>query len=119
MARGSPRVGGLALLAGVLALAAVLTQFDLRLASSQAVTLVAKEAEAEVPLDAPVASVWDSAEPVEIPLSAQNVATPQGGGSIRAVTARALTDGERIFFRLEWGDATQDVSAFRPPGFRA
>jgi hypothetical protein len=118
MARISPRLAGLALLAGVLALAAVLTQLDLRLASSQAVTLVAREAESEVPLDDPVASVWDSAEPVEIPLSAQNVATPQGGGSIRAVTARALNNGERIFFRLEWADETRDVSAFAPQDFR-
>jgi len=115
MTRVSPRVAGLALLAGVLILAAALTQLDLRLASSQAVTLAAKEADGDVPLDDPVARVWDSAEPVEIPLSAQNVATPQGGGSIRAVTVRALNDGERIFFRLEWADATQDVSAFARP----
>jgi len=118
MVRLSPRRAGLALLAGVFVLAGVLTQLDLRLASSQAVTLVAKEAEGEVPLDDPVARVWDGAEPVEIPLSAQNVATPQGGGSIRAVTVRALNDGERIFFRLEWADATQDVSAFAAQDFR-
>ena len=89
MVRLSPRRAGLALLAGVFVLAGVLTQLDLRLASSQAVTLVAREAEGEVPLDDPVARVWDGAEPVEIPLSAQNVATPQGGGFYARVAGLA------------------------------
>ncbi len=118
MSRVSPRVAGLALLMAVIAAAALLTRLDLRLASSQAVSVVVKETQADVPLDDPQASVWDTAEPVEIPLSAQNVAVPQGGGSIRAVTARALHDGDRIFFRLDWGDSSQDTSAFAPQQFR-
>ncbi len=118
MLRASPRLAGLGLLAAVLAVAGLLTQLDLRLASSQAVTLTAKETDADVPLDDPLASVWDSADPLEIPLSAQNVTVPQGGGSIRAVTVRALHDDDRIFLRLEWDDPTQDMSAFATEEFR-
>ncbi|MBI2913521.1 MAG: hypothetical protein HYY03_06335 [Chloroflexi bacterium] len=118
MSRVSPRLAGLGLLAAVLAAAAVLTQLDLRLASSQAVTLPVKETETEVPADDPLASVWQTAEPVEIPLSAQNVTAPMGGGSIRSITVRALHNDDRIFFRLEWDDPTQDMSAFAPQDFR-
>ncbi|MEE8369326.1 MAG: ethylbenzene dehydrogenase-related protein [Dehalococcoidia bacterium] len=118
MSRISSRQLGLGVLAAVLALAAVLTQMDLRLASSQGVTLTARATDATVPLDDPLASVWQTAEPLEIPLSEQNVALPLGGGSIRTVTARALHDGDRIFFRLEWEDTTEDTSAFTPEEFR-
>jgi DMSO reductase family type II enzyme heme b subunit len=118
MSRISSRQFGLGILAVVLAAAALLTQMDLRLASSQDVTLTAKATDATVPLDDPLASVWQTAEPLEIPLSEQNVTLPLGGGSIRTVTARALHDGESIFFRLEWEDATEDISAFTPQEFR-
>src|SRR3970282_1888372 len=99
MSHVSPRLAGLGLLAAVLVTALILTQMDLRLASSQAVTLPVKETEAEIPLDDPLASVWQTAEPVEIPLSAQNVTVPQGGGSIRAVAGRALQNRGRTLFR--------------------
>src|SRR3990170_6462055 len=118
MSRVSPRLAGLGLLAAVLVAALILTKMDLRLASSQAVTLPVKETEAEIPADDPLASVWQTAEPVEIPLSAQNVTVPQGGGSIRAVTVRALHNRDRVFFRLEWSDPTRDVSSFAPQDFR-
>ncbi len=118
MSHVSPRLAGLGLLAAVLVAAFILTKMDLRLASSQAVTLPVKETEAAVPTDDPLASVWQTAEPVEIPLSAQNVTVPQGGGSIRAVTVRALHNRDRIFFRLEWTDPTRDISAFAHQDFR-
>ncbi len=118
MSRISSRQIGLGLVAAVLAVAALLTQMDLRLASSQGVTLTAKATDAEVPLDDPLASVWQSAAPLEIPLSEQNVTVPFGGGGIRTITVRALHDSDSIFFRLEWDDPTEDLSAFAPQDFR-
>ncbi len=116
--RANPRALGLIVLAAVLAAAALLSQTGVRLASSQTVSLVARRTEATVPLDDPRASIWDSAGPVEIPLSAQTFVVPNGGGGIRAVTARALNDGRKVYFRLEWDDATENMSAFAPQEFR-
>jgi len=117
-ARLSPRLAGPALVVGVLIVAGFLTQMDVRLASSQAISLAARGTAEAVPLDDPLAAVWDSAPPVEIPLSAQNVAVPKGGGSIRTVDVRALHDEDRIYFRMEWDDPTQDISAFASESFR-
>jgi hypothetical protein len=97
---------------------AILSQLDIRLASSQAASLLSTHTGSDVPLDDPLSTVWDSAAPVEIPLSAQTATVPNGGGSIRAVSARSLNDGRKIYFRLEWEDSTQDTYAFAPQDFR-
>lgn len=109
---------GLGVVAVLLAAAALLSQLDIRLASSQAISLVSTQTNKDVPLDDPRAPVWDSATPVEIPLSAQTITVPNGGGGIRAVSARSLNDGKNIYFRLEWDDPTEDTSAFAPQDFR-
>ena len=93
------RWGALWIMLLALVLAAVLTMKDLRMASSQTVTLVAKRSEEAVPLDDPSAKVWRRGAPVEVPLSAQQVVPPMAG-SDRTVTARALHDGERLYIRL-------------------
>lgn len=118
MSSSKPRAIGLGVVAAVLAAAALLTWTNVRLASSQAISLVAKETSQSVPSDNPLAPVWDTAPQVEIPLSAQNVTVPQGGGGIRTVRVRALHDGGRIYFRLDWDDPTKDTSAFDPQDFR-
>lgn len=87
--------------------AVALTVADMRLASSQTATLVAKRSERDVPLDDPFAPVWNRAGPVEAPLSAQQVVPPIGGGD-RTVTARALHYEGRLFILLEWEDGTED-----------
>ena len=94
------------------AAAIVLTLGDMRLASSQTITLVAKQAEVEVPLDDPFDDVWDGANPIEAPLSGQQVAKPKGGGD-RTVTARALHDNDRLYVLLEWQDDTEDLQVSR------
>ncbi len=75
---------------------------------SQALRLVAGPIDAAVPLDDPWAAVWDGAAAQEVPLSAQNVAPPFGGGAVSALTARALYDAERIYVLVEWDDGTVD-----------
>src|SRR3972149_1015535 len=113
MRSGATRtVLGIMLLA--LVLAAVLTLKDLRLASSQTVTLVAKRSEEPVSLDDPSAEVWDRGTPVEVPLSAQQVVPPMAG-SDRTVTARALHDGERLYVRVEWEDDAENMLTSRQP----
>ena len=89
--------------------AAALTLFDLRLASSQTVTLVAKRSENAIPLDDPSADVWDKGAPIQVPLSGQNTVPPRGGGE-GTVTARALHYDGKLYIRMEWSDATKDDS---------
>lgn len=100
----------------VLAVAAGLTLGDMRLASSQTVTLVAKRVDVAVPLDDPFAGVWDRAAPVEVPLSAQNIVPPKGGGD-RTLTARALHDGQRLYILVEWEDESEDLLLGRQQEF--
>ena len=115
-----PRMPRAALLLLVLALAAAVTfmALDFRLASSQEVTIEARATRGKVSLEDPFASVWSQAPPVEVPLSAQQTSFPFGGGAVRAVTARALHNGQRLYVLVEWEDATQDLSADAPQTFR-
>jgi hypothetical protein len=89
--------------------AGIFTLRDIRLASSQTVSLVAWRAPAPVPVDDPGANVWKRSAPVEIALSAQNLVPPMASGEGTA-TARALHDGSRVYVRLEWGDDVADTS---------
>ena len=75
---------------------------------SQALRLEALEASGEVPLDDPWDAVWDGAPSQEVPLSVQNISPPFGGGTVSALTARALHDGDRLYLLLEWADGEVD-----------
>jgi hypothetical protein len=77
---------------------------------AQTLTLEAPRAAGPVPLDDPWSSTWDTVPKLRIPLSAQNIAPPYGGGAIRSVTARAQHDAERVYFLLEWTDLAPDAS---------
>ncbi len=105
---------GITLLAFLIA--AVLTLTDMRLASSQTITLVAKRSDATVPLDKPFDGVWKRANPVEVPLSAQNI-TPPKAGSNRTITARALHDDQRLYVLLQWNDDSEDLLMSRQAEF--
>lgn len=98
-------------------LAAGLTFGDLRLASSQTLILSANQVQEGTAIDGPDDPIWDRTTPVEVALSAQNIARPMGG-TVRSVTARALHDGQRIYILLEWNDVTQNLSSQRPQDFR-
>lgn len=100
----------------VLAMAAILTFKDVRLASSQTVTLVAKRSDEPIPLDDPSADVWKRGIPVEVPLSGQNAVPPMGGGE-GTITARSLHDGQRLYIQVEWSDETEDMLVSRQTEF--
>ena len=78
---------------------------------SQTLLLEAPWATGPVPIDDSWASSWDEVPKLRVPLSAQNIAPPFGGGAIKSVTARAQHDSERVYFLLEWADASPDASA--------
>lgn len=105
-----------AIMALVLVGAAALTMFDLRLASSQTITLVAKRSEEPIPLDDASADVWDKGAPIQVPLSGQNVVPPKGGDQ-GTVTARALHYDGKLYIRMEWNDDSEDASTGRQNEF--
>jgi hypothetical protein len=102
----------------VLILAAAALAFDVRLASSQNVQLVANRTDARVSLEDPYASIWGRAAPVTVPLSAQRTTLPFGGGSVPALTARAMHDDQRLYILVEWKDETEDSSVADQEAFR-
>ncbi|MFQ5966105.1 MAG: ethylbenzene dehydrogenase-related protein [Acidimicrobiia bacterium] len=75
---------------------------------SQTLHLEALRTTEPVPIDRPWADIWDRAASQEVPLSAQNVAPPFGGGGVSSVVARALYDDDRIYLLMEWADNDVD-----------
>jgi hypothetical protein len=98
------------LFTGALVLAVVVGVFGLFPVLSQTVTVVGARTEEPIPLDDPWAEIWDDTKAESVPLSAQNIAPPFGGGTVSSVTARVLHDGESMFFLVEWDDESVDES---------
>lgn len=114
----SPRRKVLLVLAAALAVALIMTETNVRFASSQNVTVISRYTGQPIPLDNPDAPIWASTFPVQLPLSMQMTAPPFGGGSIKQVTISSLHDARRIYFRLQWADDTMDDSTYAPQQFR-
>jgi len=75
------------------------------LASAQ---IEARRVAADTPLLDPQAQVWESAPVVTVALLPQVVTTPRHASiAVTELKVRALHDGRRIAFHLEWKDATK------------
>jgi len=69
--------------------------------------------------DDPDDSSWRHASELEVELGPQNMALPQQlDPAVWSVGVRALHDGERIAFRLDWGDSGVDDLTVRVDDFR-
>jgi len=75
---------------------------------SQIPRLEAKAAPSPIQPDQPWDEVWASAPSRHVPLSAQEVSPPFGGGGVRSLTVRAMHEDNRIFILLEWFDDDVD-----------
>jgi hypothetical protein len=72
-----------------------------------------------VPLTDPLASEWDSAPVLIVPLMAQAAIAPSlPGAAIPSLTVQSLNDGRNIAFRLTWNDPTPDWHATLTNEFR-
>jgi hypothetical protein len=98
------RVSGPVLISAVVAVALIGAVLQPVPVASQVVTLEAGRASTTIPLDDLWAKVWDRVPSRDVPLSAQRVAIPFGGGTVSALTARALHDGQRLYVLVEWAD---------------
>ena len=105
-----PRVRGGSAVAAAIAFGLLVGAFGAIPVFSQTVTLTALRAAVAVNEADPWATVWDNAPFQAVPLSAQNIAPPFGGGTVATLTARALHDGERLFLNLEWSDGEANTA---------
>jgi complex iron-sulfur molybdoenzyme family reductase subunit gamma len=93
---------------GVLALVGALAGvFGAPSASSQALTLRAF-AVAEQPAVDPTSALWQSIQGVAVPLTAQAVTYPNGGGTVPSVTLKAVHYDNVLYVRASWPDQTKD-----------
>lgn len=99
-----------------LAVAALLQVLDANPAVSQSTSLTAMRTDRAPSLD-PGDSVWKRAPAVEVPLSAQSVTYPFGGGSVAMVRAQAMHDDDTLFVRVSWDDSTADIRTSRVEDF--
>lgn len=65
----------------------------------------------------PFDRAWKKAKAVEIPLMAQTIAPPGGGGGVKTVKIKAIQCESEILFRLEWEDATVDDDPSKSESF--
>ncbi|MFQ5947679.1 MAG: ethylbenzene dehydrogenase-related protein, partial [Acidimicrobiia bacterium] len=85
-------------------------------AVAQTVTLTAWRTEQDPGLD-PGAPVWQDVPAVSLPLSAQQVTFPTGGGGVTFVATRALHFNDVLYVAVEWTDFTKDDGTGRVEEF--
>jgi Ethylbenzene dehydrogenase len=103
-------------LAGAVLAALTLLVFDANPAVSQTDTLISLRLDDNPGLD-PASGAWARATEIRVPLTAQTVTYPFGGGSVPVVAVRALHDADHLYLRVEWTDDTVDDATFRPQDF--
>ncbi|MFN8557115.1 MAG: ethylbenzene dehydrogenase-related protein [Dehalococcoidia bacterium] len=79
-------------------------------ASSQALSLTAARA-SEAPTLDPYGKVWENITAVDVPITAQNVTYPMGGGSVTTVKLQAVHFDNTLYVRATWADKTEDAAA--------
>lgn len=85
-------------------------------ASSQALTLRAVRV-AEQPEVDPGWRVWAKVPGVDVPITAQNITYPMGGGSVPAVSLKAIHYNGVLYIRATWKDTTEDAAALDVSAF--
>jgi DMSO reductase family type II enzyme heme b subunit len=78
-------------------------------AAERGARIVVHSMRERIPLD-PAAKLWKKIPPTRIPLKAQDLTPPYGGGSIKGVTVKAVHNGREVAFLLEWDDPTKDAT---------
>ncbi|HEY9787900.1 MAG TPA: ethylbenzene dehydrogenase-related protein [Candidatus Obscuribacterales bacterium] len=66
----------------------------------------------------PLSKLWAPAPQATIPLEAQNIVTPHGGGSVKAVAVKGLRLQSGVAFHFEWKDESKDNDTVHQTKFR-
>lgn len=94
----------------VVTVAVVLQLLGAQPAVSQSSVLTSYRTSTGPGLD-PSSNLWGGAPAVDVPLTAQQVVWPFGGGSTRVVKAQALHTDDTLYIRMSWSDRTRDDEA--------
>ena len=97
------------------ALATLLGSLQLLPISAEGTTLTSTRISGSVPVGYDPA--WETTPPLRLPLTAQAVWIPHGGGNVPQLTVRSLNNGSWIGFLVEWADLTKDVQGYRTEDF--
>jgi len=106
--RQNPRLraaGGVGLL---LVVGALFNLLNISMVQAATAAIAVPVIHSPIPATDPFSPLWDQATAADIPLSAQQMYQPGGGGSVQAVRVKAIQDGQRIAFLLSWADATRN-----------
>jgi hypothetical protein len=105
-------------LTGIAIVAVVVTMTQHSLTTAASTDLISTYVEAPLPAKDVASTLWQQATPVDVPLSSQTIAKPQGlDPTVKSVNIRSLNNGQWIAFLLEWQDKAKNVgggvSAYR------
>ena len=112
--RSTPR--GLLVFAAAVVLGVLLHLLQLNPAVAQSTEITAWQVAPGQPMG-PGAAIWHDVPAVDLPLTAQRVTLPMGGGSIPALQVKALHSGGRIYLHVAWPDTTDDELTDRVEAF--
>jgi DMSO reductase family type II enzyme heme b subunit len=104
--RLTPKGRALGIIGLLVALGLCMGALNVPLASSAATSIQVMHSTVAVPTD-PMSPLWDSAQELQVPLSAQQIQQP-GGGTTHAVYVRAMEDGQTFAIRVSWDDDTKN-----------
>lgn len=104
---GRSRSHGLLVVTAAVVLGIVLRLLQLNPAVAQSTEITAWQVASGQPMG-PGAAIWHDVPAVDLPLTAQRVTLPMGGGSIPVLQVKALHTGDRIYLYMAWPDATND-----------
>ncbi len=100
-----------------IALGLIAGAFEFAPLHAQVASVVASRIDTSIPADDVWAQEWDEVPAAEIPMSAQTIVPPFGGGGVDAVTVRTVFDDEQIHVLVEWPDEEPDMSVNRGEAF--
>ena len=100
----------------VLLVALALRVFEANPALAQAPVVGAWRATTDPGLDGSSPG-WQAIPAVMVPLTAQQVTIPMGGGTVQSVAVRAAHWNGNLYLMMEWPDSTQDIRSDRPELF--
>lgn len=100
-----------------IALGLIAGAFEFAPLHAQVTSVVALPVDTPIPADDVWADVWDEVPAAEIPMSAQTIVPPFGGGGVDAVTVRTVFDDEQIYLLVEWPDVEPNMNVNRAESF--
>jgi DMSO reductase family type II enzyme heme b subunit len=109
----TPKGRALGMVCMLVVLGLAMGALNVPLASSADTSIEVLHSTVAAPTD-PNSPLWNQAQELQVPLSAQQMQQP-GGGTTRAVYVRAIEDGQTFAIRVSWDDDTRNDTIGNTP----